>query len=74
MLCAKQQIRGQSEDGDDLSLLKRKQNTFFYFKFIYFEKERKCEWGRGIERVSQNSKQVLHCQHRAQCGAWTHKP
>ena len=35
-----------------------------FFKFIYLF------W----KRERENLKQALHCQHRARCGAWTHKP
>ena len=44
----------------------------FFLKFIYLRKrERECmrEKGRGREREREDPRQVLHCQHRAQCGA-----
>ena len=47
----------------------------FFFKSIYFEREREHMGGRGErERETENPKQVLHRQHRACCGAQTHKP
>ena len=54
------------------------QSLYSFFKksvFIYFERER--EQGRGRERErergTQDSKQALCWQQRAQCGAWTHE-
>ena len=45
----------------------------FFLKFMYLFWER--EWsGEGQrERERENSKQALHCQCRALCGAWTHE-
>ena len=43
--------------------------------FVYFERERESAQGRGRERGErENPKQALHCQHGAQCRAWTHEP
>ena len=32
-----------------------------------------CDGGRGAETGRENPKQSLHCQHRAQCEAQSHK-
>ena len=54
--------------------------SFFFKLFIYvFLRQRKSthayKWGRGWDRESgrENPKQLLHCQCRAQCKAWTHE-
>ena len=45
-----------------------------FFILIYFERDRKCDQGRGRERgESKNPKQALNSQCRAQCGAQTHE-
>ena len=50
----------------------------FYFIYIYlFLIETEHKWGRGRERRRhriQSRLQAPSCQHRAQRGAWTHKP
>ena len=55
---------------------------FFQRLFIYFERQRKCEWGgaekgreRDRERMNEwmNPKQAPCCQRRAQHGAWSHQ-
>ena len=50
----------------------------FYKMFIYFERESARTWVQAGEeqrgREGENPKQVPHCQHRARCGARTHKP
>ena len=50
------------------------------YVFIYFlvlrDRETEHEWGRGRARGTQRIQsklQALSCQHRAQCGAWTHE-
>lgn len=45
--------------------------VFYFFKFIYFEREGEGYSERG-ER--QNSKQAPHCQCRGQHKAGTHEP
>ena len=48
----------------------------FFLRFI-FERETEHEQGRDRERGRHRIRsrlQVLICQHRNQCGAWTHKP
>ena len=40
------------------------------------ERDTECEWGRGRERGRHriwSGLQAQSCQHRAWCGAWTHK-
>ena len=45
----------------------------FFLKFTYlFLRERARERAREGQR--ENPKQAVCCQHRAQCGAWTHEP
>ena len=59
-----------------------KKNTFFFFWFIYFLRERERERERkqaskqaGEEqREKENPTQALHCQHRTPRGARTHEP
>ena len=51
-------------------------NMYMYLclKFIYFERERKREWGEAErEGERENPKQAPNCQHGAQCGTRTHK-
>ena len=49
-------------------------HIFFENVFIYFERACECKRGRGRERKRENLKQTLHCQHRDQHRAWSHKP
>ena len=54
-------------------------HQFFFLIFIYFKREREKERAHkqreGAEREDrENSKQVLHCQHRARHGARSHEP
>ena len=54
-------------------LLKFFLNVYFYF----WEWETEREWGSGRERGRHriwSRPQAPSCQHRAQGGAWTHKP
>ena len=49
----------------------------FYLFLRDRERETKCEQRRGRNRGRHrigSRFQTLSCQHRAQCGAWTHKP
>ena len=51
-------------------------NIFFKFFYVYLFTLREIEtvWGGAErERETENPKQALHYQHRAQCGARTHK-
>ena len=44
--------------------------SLIFFKFIYFERAEE----RQRQRETEDPKQALHCQRRAQCGARTHEP
>ena len=70
----------------DLSYLKKSLQinvtlypVIFFFMFIYFWK-RECVCEQGLEQRERHRHriwsrfQALGCQHRARCGAWTHKP
>ena len=50
--------------------------VFPFYLFIYFLRQRETEReqgkGRGRHRIWSRL-QALSCQHRAQCGAWTHR-
>ena len=52
--------------------------SFFFFLMFIFERERdRGQAGMDRERRRhriRSSLQALSCQHRAWCGAWTHKP
>ena len=41
--------------------------------FVYFESETAREGEGQRERERENPQQALHCEHRARCGARTHK-
>lgn len=55
-------------------------NIFFLFFNVYLflrDRERQHEWRRGRERGRHRTwsrLQALRCQHRARCGAGTHRP
>ena len=62
-----------------LNQLSHPGTPFFFFKFfltfIYFW-ETEHKWGRGREREGDTESEAgskLSCQHRAQCGTWTHE-
>ena len=49
----------------------------YFFKIIYlliFERQTERPGEGQRERERENVKQAPHCQHRARCGAQTHKP
>ena len=52
-----------------MHILKHKHKLLEVDLFILRERQR-ASWGRA-ER--ENPKQALHCQHKAQCGAGTHR-
>ena len=60
-----------------LTLLLSKINLNFFFNVYLFLRQRETEHeqgrGRGEGDRIWNRLQALSCQHRARCGAWTHK-
>ena len=46
----------------------------FLSLFIYFDREKESRGGAEREGESENTKEAMHCQHRARCRAQTHEP
>ena len=44
-----------------------------FLNFIYLEQKSESEGNRGREKERENPKQTPCCQHRARCGAPSHK-
>ena len=49
---------------------------FFVYVYLFILRDSGggAERERERERERENSKQSLHCEHRARCGALTHEP
>ena len=55
----------------------QKNSLHIFFNVYFWDRETEHEWGRGREggrRRIWSRFQALSCQHRARCGAQTHKP